>query len=1042
MINSSMPLIDIRVKKPELDTKHVKSYSLFWTFVGAFSILITILVTTCVMLQPFDKNLVSESSTLGFWHIAENTPSLSLLFYLSISGLGLLFTLIVIICAIDQRIFRFRFSAPFMRIAFTASIWNIILIIAGVANQPLTSGDNFVNMIWNYGNGHHMMSSGGVVLLVFALLFFIYFILELVIGVIHENKIFSKLEKIETKDPIELRNIFNGYIDSLTIFYAYLFGFVKKIYKTPRYKQHLIKWHLINKYIIFNFFFSLLFTFCFIYIIVFGCSFSSTNPYDAPKWFVPTIIFFFCLFLLITFTILNVVHTLKKMRVIDRTANQRTHLYYGISLFVPWVGLCFEFYTRYHIKDDLKQLAVEKKVKHKAIVITFNSLKVLVCVMLGVVALPCGFVAATLMSKYNPPANKTEFLNVDDTRSDETKNNDKGITIDNSDPGNRVWHSALTSNVGFCAYNQDMHFFADEPGHFLNGQSWAADTMAIKQSLNGLARTVGMYHDTNYDGHFWKYNWDNYRSDASNLRGVRAIWESKFNDTNSIDVNKDTRWDKDELIFGPEQSLNPFDDGDYKDEELGTKNGLYDFISVEELDRDSTRSYHVDEYNSFRNSEIWTNDGGDSHVDEVKDYYASSYAYNYVVPFVPVPLNQPHGKVMGGLTTLSRYHTNDSTSERYALTSIPGIYGLFQLRRCLIINKIPVIDNAGNAIWADKDGKITTDESKKDHKIHFTYITGHLDAYDNGGEIRRLQLKAVNNIFENELFNHDANGSRTTPTGNYALMGADWNLTLPDTKGYEGSEIDNVYDPSDDPAITPFNWRSYNHKADPINSNNPDNWTSYEVYNPSKQYAKGDIVQYQCPYDATKATTNEDINTVNGIDDATSKEETSKSTYTNFNSTNPEHGTALYEAYENVPPGQHPSISDNNGGFIKNDMYWKYYVNPIYKGTSINKSTRSKYLSVSEPNKPTLSNQTSNYDNFRIANFYGNHAVPSSRNAGVRYYGNNDHISELSDLTQTKHSIDGFLASYNIKVDGTFSYDNNFVYSDHMPVSIKFYLNA
>jgi hypothetical protein len=152
--------------------------------------------------------------------------------------------------------------------------------------------------------------------------------------------------------------------------------------------------------------------------------------------------------------------------------------------------------------------------------------------------------------------------------------------------------------------------------------------------------------------------------------------------------------------------------------------------------------------------------GNNKNFINLSQAYASNYAYNYVIPLVPMPLNQMTGKVMGGMATMSRFAIQDS--QRFALPSLGGILGLYQLRRCLSINQIAIVDKDGNPILGPQG-----------NPIHFTYITGHLDAYDNGGTVRRVQLQGVNQIFENELFTHDAGGKRTGETGNYVLMGAD-----------------------------------------------------------------------------------------------------------------------------------------------------------------------------------------------------------------------------------------------------------------------------
>jgi hypothetical protein len=174
-------------------------------------------------------------------------------------------------------------------------------------------------------------------------------------------------------------------------------------------------------------------------------------------------------------------------------------------------------------------------------------------------------------------------------------------------------------------------------------------------------------------------------------------------------------------------------------------------MSFEELDQNSTRSYYMPEYDYLRNKPILNNTSDDPNSptiasNPVKDFYASVYAYNYVIPLVPVPLNQMHGQVEGGLCSFSKYTIEDS--HRYALPSISGIMGLFQLRRCLIVNVI--------------DTNIANTDHPELGNRKFVYITGHLDAYDKGGSVRRRQLEEVNKLFQTEY-----------DKGNYVMMAAD-----------------------------------------------------------------------------------------------------------------------------------------------------------------------------------------------------------------------------------------------------------------------------
>ncbi|KHF32137.1 hypothetical protein CM49_05617 [Paenibacillus sp. P1XP2] len=75
-----------------------------------------------------------------------------------------------------------------------------------------------------------------------------------------------------------------------------------------------------------------------------------------------------------------------------------------------------------------------------------------------------------------------------------------------------------------------------------------------------------------------------------------------------------------------------------------------DIIFIQEVDIDSTRSYRINE------------------VDSLKVFlpgYGFSYADNYKMPWVPVPVLHPMGHVRGGMLTLSKF--NSSSAVRYQL---------------------------------------------------------------------------------------------------------------------------------------------------------------------------------------------------------------------------------------------------------------------------------------------------------------------------------------------------------------------------------------
>ena len=147
-------------------------------------------------------------------------------------------------------------------------------------------------------------------------------------------------------------------------------------------------------------------------------------------------------------------------------------------------------------------------------------------------------------------------------------------------------------------------------------------------------------------------------------------------------------------------------------------------VLLQEVDRDSDRSYHLDEAQRIA-----------SNIPE-KIY---TFAKNYDSIYVPYPW-PPIGKVESGLLTLSDYEITEA--ERYQLP-IPFSWPvrIANLKRCLAVNRIPV------------DG---TDKE-------LVIINLHLEAYDSG-EGKAAQTKMLNTILQNEV-----------TAGNYVIAGGDFN---------------------------------------------------------------------------------------------------------------------------------------------------------------------------------------------------------------------------------------------------------------------------
>ncbi|NOY36133.1 MAG: endonuclease/exonuclease/phosphatase family protein [Chlorobi bacterium] len=132
-------------------------------------------------------------------------------------------------------------------------------------------------------------------------------------------------------------------------------------------------------------------------------------------------------------------------------------------------------------------------------------------------------------------------------------------------------------------------------------------------------------------------------------------------------------------------------------------NDTMDFMLLQEVDFNSKRTYHVNELDEFK---------------EVLPDYHSFSALNYKVFFVPLPFNNPMGKVRSGLVMFSKY--NPSLVER---RDFPGQYGwptrLFMLDRCFLVAYFPLGNNR-QLLMIDTHNSAFDDGSLK--KEEMTYL--------------------------------------------------------------------------------------------------------------------------------------------------------------------------------------------------------------------------------------------------------------------------------------------------------------------------------
>ncbi len=150
-----------------------------------------------------------------------------------------------------------------------------------------------------------------------------------------------------------------------------------------------------------------------------------------------------------------------------------------------------------------------------------------------------------------------------------------------------------------------------------------------------------------------------------------------------------------------------------------------DFILLQEVDQHSARTYLDDQV---------------EHIHTALVDYSSMFAFNYKVPFVPLPPSSPMGKVQSGLLTLSKYKAVEATRYQF-----PSAYSwpkrLFMLDRCFMLSRYNV-----------SNGK------------QLVIINTHNSAYADAADMRSDELQVLKNVIASEY-----------AKGNYVIAGGDWN---------------------------------------------------------------------------------------------------------------------------------------------------------------------------------------------------------------------------------------------------------------------------
>ena len=171
-------------------------------------------------------------------------------------------------------------------------------------------------------------------------------------------------------------------------------------------------------------------------------------------------------------------------------------------------------------------------------------------------------------------------------------------------------------------------------------------------------------------------------------------------------------------------------------------NEAADIYFLQEVDFDSTRTYHVDER---------------PYLYQAQPDFCKLHAVNYDSPFLLYPLTQPHGASRSCLLTMAGLHVTSAV--RRSLPVETGFTKLLDLDRCYSVARVPV-ENGHELVLYDL----------------------HLSAYSSDGTIADEQLELLLADMQAEY-----------EAGNWCVAGGDFNKDLLGDSAYYFGEADQAY---------------------------------------------------------------------------------------------------------------------------------------------------------------------------------------------------------------------------------------------------------
>jgi len=218
---------------------------------------------------------------------------------------------------------------------------------------------------------------------------------------------------------------------------------------------------------------------------------------------------------------------------------------------------------------------------------------------------------------------------------------------------------------------------------------------------------------------------------------------------------------------------------------LKEKSEVADFMLIQEVDRNSKRSYYDDQHQAL--------------LDALPGF-SGAFALNYHVRFVPVPFSipyTPYGKTYAGLSSFSKYSPEHSLRVQY-----PGSFSwptsLYMLNRCAL----------------EQTFSLSNGEK-------LMVVNTHNTAYDQTGEIKRVEMEFMRN-----------RNDSLSAAGYHMIIGGDWNQIPPgfDAKAFSDRVAPGYTPHAIDDQLIPDGWKVVFDPKLPSNRSNKTPYNKKESY--------------------------------------------------------------------------------------------------------------------------------------------------------------------------------------------------------------------